>query len=365
MARLNLQVLVTLSLLCWSSIFGTRRAATCRPLCVGSECLLIHRDQVDFTTAQERCQANKGVLMTLQSAEEKQLLDMAAQELAGNFWLGLHLPGDACSNLSHRMRGYEWTSGKGHSERRVLSSIAWKDSVRVCSPSCVSLSRERKLREWPCSHRMDGFLCRTSHQDACPAQELSDGTFFPSSKGCSGAPCEHVCTPVKDGFKCSCFGGYAADRTDGRRCRVHCAEETCPAVCEKNSGGVCFCPDGFVLSDQLCEDIDECSMNECEHECQNTFGSFVCACKEGYVLRHQVKCVKAVHEPVLITTPSVRGYVKPDNDTTKASTLSAATFTWLWIFAALAVVAFICVGRFYVMKRLKHRERQNLNPSGP
>ncbi|XP_077436041.1 thrombomodulin-like [Vanacampus margaritifer] len=368
MACLTLQVLVTLSLL-WMSSFNTcfcgLHAGTCRPFCFGSSCLVINRDNVDFTTAEERCQARKGALMTLQSAQDKRLLDIVTKELGGNFWLGLYLPTDACSNLSVHMRGYEWTTGKGHGHF-VPSYIAWKDAVSVCSPSCVSLSKEQNLSERPCSDQIDGFLCRTSHKDACQAQGLSDVTFFPSSKGCSDAPCEQDCTAVKDGFKCSCFPGYAPDRKDPRRCQIHCVRETCPALCEKNTDSACFCPEGFILNDKICEDINECMMNECDQKCKNTFGSFVCSCKEGYVLRHQVRCVKAIDEHFVITTPSVRGYIKPDNDTMKASSLSAGTFIWLWILAALAVVAFICVGRFYLIKRQKRREQNpNQRSSAP
>ncbi|XP_061651687.1 thrombomodulin [Phyllopteryx taeniolatus] len=290
MACLNLQVLMTLSLLSMSSIntcFSMGHAGTCRPFCIGSDCLVISQDKLDFTTAEERCQARRGELMTLQSAEDKRLLDIVKQELDGNFWLGLYLPTHACSNLSVHMRGYEWTSGKGHRDF-VPSYIAWKDDIRVCSPSCVSLSNEQKLREWSCSDKIDGFLCRTFHKDACRAQELSDVTFFRSLKGCSDSPCEQKCTPVKDGFKCSCFTGYAPDSKDPRRCKLHCAKERCPANCERNTNSACFCPEGFIINDKFCDDINECLMGECDQECKNTFGSFVCACQEGYVLRHEV-----------------------------------------------------------------------------
>ena len=32
----------------------------------------------------------------------------------------------------------------------------------------------------------------------------------------------------------------------------------------------------------IATDIDECSMNLCEHNCMNTIGSFECSCRDGF-----------------------------------------------------------------------------------
>nr|XP_057946760.1 thrombomodulin [Doryrhamphus excisus] len=358
MACWNLQILVSLPLVfSVQTCFSTDPTSACRPFCVGNNCLVINRDKVDFSTAEERCRARKGQLMTFQSPGDDRLHEMIRKELNGNFWIGLFLPANTCSSFSAKMRGYEWTSGRRRSDH-IPSFITWKNDIRVCSPYCVSLSDDRTFTEKPCTEKTDGFLCRTYHKNACVVEKSS---FFRSSKGCSDAPCEQNCTVVKDGFKCSCFRGYAPHSEDPRRCRIHCSRERCPAICEKNTNSACFCAEGFIINDQFCEDIDECIMGECDQECKNTFGSFICSCKEGYVLTEQVKCVRAVGGHFDITTPSAKGYVKPNNDTMKGSSVSAATFIWLWILLALFVVGLICIGRVYVMKRHKRRE-QNSNP---
>ncbi len=342
--------------------FSMKQTDNCRPFCTESDCITVHQDRVDFKTAEESCRDRNGELVTFQSETDENILHILSQEFNGNFWIGLRLPFGACSNLSAPLRGYEWTSGSIH--RSFIPSFGtWNDDVKVCSPHCVSLSNNQKWAERLCSVKTDGFLCKTKHKDACQAQELSDPTVFQSSQGCSAGPCEHTCTVVKGGYKCSCFRGYIPDSKEPWRCKMHCAQQRCPAICERNTDSSCFCPDGFLKDDGFCEDIDECSTGECDQECNNTFGSFVCSCRKGFVLKNQVKCIKAVDsERFVITTPVAVGFGKPaaDDNTLKESSAPAHGFLWIWIFGAVAVVVFIVVIRFYVIKRQKRRE-QNSN----
>lgn len=349
-----------LSLLAFKAGFST--SDTCRPICIRSNCITVNQGRVDFKTAEETCRDRNGELMTFQHETDESILDIVSQELYGNFWIGLHLPAGACSDVSAPLRRYEWTSGSTHGSF-IPSFTTWKSSVNVCSPHCVSLSNDQKWTESLCSDKADGFLCRTKHKDACKAQGLSDPTFFQSSAGCSDAPCEHKCTDTGGGYKCSCFSGYIPDKKDPRRCKLHCGQKKCPATCEKNTND-CYCPDGFILNDKFCEDIDECSMKQCDQECKNTFGSFVCSCREGFVLKQLVKCIKAVdNESFVITTPITGGSVKPavnNNNTLKVSSAPAGSFLWVWIFVAVTIIVLILMLRFYVVKRQKLRE-QNSN----
>lgn len=337
-------------LLSMKSAFCIQSAGACRPFCSGTDCITLSQDRVNFETAENACRNMKGALLTFQPEAGDNILDILSQELYGDFWMGLRLPAGACSNLSAPMRGYKWTTA-GAQSSFIPSSTTWKDTRVVCSSSCVSLSSDRKWTERPCEGKTDGYLCTAKRKDACHAMEISDPTFFSGPEDCSTAPCEHKCTVVKGGVKCSCSKGFKPDRKDPRRCQMHCEQKECLARCDKSTGESCECPLGYLITGNVCEDIDECSMNQCPQECQNTFGSFVCSCREGFVLKHEVKCIKA--------TPITEATAKEasTNSTVEASTAANGSFIWIWILIVVAVVALIFAIRFYVLRRQNRREQ--------
>lgn len=324
-----------------------KQTGTCRPICTGNDCITINQDRVDFKAAEEACRERNGEIMTLHYETDESILDTLSQELFGDFWIGLRLPAGACSNLSAPLRGYEWTSGSPH--RSFIPSLStWKDSFKVCSPRCVSLSNDQKWTERLCSDRTDGYLCRTKHKDACQAQELSDPIFFQSSEGCSTGPCQHDCKDVKGGYECSCFQGYIADRNDRKQCKLHCDKPTCPMVCEGTSDIACTCADGYIQNGNVCVAIDECVEMDCVK-----------------IPLDDSKSIKAESsESFNITTPVTEGSVNPtaNNSTQKTHSVAAGGFLWILIFVPVAVVVVIIVVRLYVVKRQKRRE-QNSNQS--
>ncbi|XP_072314215.1 thrombomodulin-like [Eucyclogobius newberryi] len=336
---------------------GIEPADCCRPHCTGSYCVTVHKVKVDFESADEICRGSKGELLSLEPHDDiSHTLDYGSY---GNFWIGLTLPDGTCSNLSAPLRGYKWSSNGQNSN---VSSNFWRDSVQVCSPRCVSTSHDLKWTERSCAEEIEGFLCRTDHEHACQIRALTD--YFRSASGCSDGPCEHDCTVVKDGYRCSCYKGYAPDREDPRRCQLHCAQQKCPSVCDQSDKSVCFCPDGYIINENMCEDIDECEMSACEQKCVNTNGSFRCSCFKGFVLDDRAQCAPTTEEYgyLDITTDIVPAFVKPasKNSTLKVSSLSTGEFIWLWICIAVLVIVFICVVRWYALKRQK-RGQLNLS----
>ena len=72
----------------------------------------------------------------------------------------------------------------------------------------------------------------------------------------------------------------------------------CPQICIAGPEGArCGCKPGFlsVNGGQLCEDVDECQVDEpCSQLCTNTKGSYECSCVAGYVLQQDQRTCKVV-----------------------------------------------------------------------
>ncbi|NWR79237.1 TRBM protein, partial [Centropus unirufus] len=150
------------------------------------------------------------------------------------------------------------------------------------------------LCEQACVNTEGGFECRCHH-----GYQMVDGHCHPISL-CYDAPCEQQCEDVPDGYHCSCFPGYAIDPRDPTRCRLHCSRSQCPAECDTQTQA-CECPEGFLLDEDadkssVCIDIDECSMNYCQHNCTNHPGGYECHCHDGYQLLNKNDCVNVTEE---------------------------------------------------------------------
>ncbi|KAM8879680.1 uncharacterized protein AB9W97_014909 isoform 2-T2 [Spinachia spinachia] len=104
--------------------------------------------------------------------------------------------------------------------------------------------------------------------------------------------CEALCANGKcvGPDKCLCSPGYA-----GRQCdegEAACSSLRCQFGCQMERGGAvrCLCPPGLHLAadSKTCEDDDECrrGADVCRprRTCRNTFGSFVCVCRDGFVM---------------------------------------------------------------------------------
>lgn len=68
----------------------------------------------------------------------------------------------------------------------------------------------------------------------------------------------------------------------------------CKYNCQNTEGSyICSCPNGFLLNPDgvSCRDLDECATGQhvCQQTCINTQGSYNCACLKGYT-QHGDNC---------------------------------------------------------------------------
>lgn len=161
--------------------------------------------------------------------------------------------------------------------------------------SCVDFDDCTDERQCPgenseCINTIGGFQC------VCKPGYKVTGDLCVDMDECASAPCEHLCANTAGSYKCSCHEGFKEDPTSPEKCKLHCKENECPAECDPNDMFQCYCPDGYIAEERpsgtVCIDINECFSSFCDHKCENTLGSYVCACSPGYTLVQQHECVK-------------------------------------------------------------------------
>ena len=99
------------------------------------------------------------------------------------------------------------------------------------------------------------------------------------------------CSNHHDGFTCSCPNGFALN--DDNVCYNINECTTMKSPCQANAfcfdsigSHTCECNNGYVDSDGVCDDINECdngTHNCANAACNNIDGSFFCVCESGYV----------------------------------------------------------------------------------
>uniref|UniRef100_A0A4W3HU78 Low-density lipoprotein receptor-related protein 2 n=1 Tax=Callorhinchus milii TaxID=7868 RepID=A0A4W3HU78_CALMI len=136
-----------------------------------------------------------------------------------------------------------------------------------------------------CGDNADERGCENSEQEEC----------FPGKWKCPGSqhciPIDKICDETVD---CP-FGEDETNITAGKNCSIsNCAALSCEHRCHASpTGGVCYCPLGFVISPNArsCVDFDECKLwGICDQLCEDQVGSQMCSCVEGYVLEHHKHC---------------------------------------------------------------------------
>ncbi|XP_056132043.1 hemicentin-1 [Lampris incognitus] len=168
-----------------------------------------------------------------------------------------------------------------------------------------------------CQNTVGGYGC------VCPRGYRSQGVGLPclDIDEClqTPSPCAHQCRNVPGSFRCLCPPGTVLlgdgrscaglERgqtfTNGTRVRARLRPQLVSSLGRpilSRSHGVSritrqSCPIGYTNRDGTCVDVDECMLRKpCQHECQNTIGSFQCLCPPGYQLLPNGRSCKDIDE---------------------------------------------------------------------
>ncbi|XP_037722425.1 fibrillin-2 [Drosophila subpulchrella] len=196
-----------------------------------------------------------------------------------------------------------------------------------------------------CSHRCNELTKRCECYEGYTLN-TTDFTSCVDIDECkeSNGGCSHNCMNLPGEHLCLCNDGYTTDPADGRTCVDidECADPDlspdCQAGCDNLDGSYkcrptmvgrvepsdpigfprdgILCKPGFNLSSDgsECQDINECELVDhdpntgrvspryCKHKCENTVGSYICHCPEGYHLLedHQSCALNGRNRPAII-----------------------------------------------------------------
>lgn len=144
-----------------------------------------------------------------------------------------------------------------------------------------------------------GCVCDSGYQNICD-RCVDINECKPIEGEVNASVCDQICQNTEGGYECSCFTGFAYN---GTQCIDvdECSDESlfdCQihANCVNTVGSyTCECANGFIFDEatETCQDIDECTNNNCSQICRNTLGSYLCECHPGYIQdpEDQFKCL--------------------------------------------------------------------------
>ncbi|XP_030626804.1 EGF-containing fibulin-like extracellular matrix protein 1 [Chanos chanos] len=231
-------------------------------------------------------------------AKSNHVLSRLINDLPGDFWIGLKYSGERCSDASSVLKGYTWTTGNNTSDYKN-----WKNNGSVCSPHCMSVSREDLTwTERPCSDAVQGYLCEYKDPEMCDRLP-SDGktsVLYTTHRGFEG---ENLVSITQ--------GSIGTHRPEGTRhlCVSHTWLKA-PWSCEVLSGGCeqnyimngtdfeCTCLDGYVIAENgvSCIKAPEDPCDQCEQQCSKVNNTVQCHCDHGYELGKDGKSCDDIDE---------------------------------------------------------------------
>ncbi|NP_001034901.1 bone morphogenetic protein 1b precursor [Danio rerio] len=219
-----------------------------------------------------------------------------------------------------------------HCEQRCINTLG--SFHCACDPG-FELAPDRRS----CAAACGGFISKLNGSFTSPGWPQE----YPPNKNCVWqliAPVQYRITLLFDAFEMEgndvCKYDYVEVHSglsaDGKLHGKFCGTEKPEAITSQlNSMSVEFKSDNTVskrgFKAQFFSDMDECSRENggCQHECVNTFGSYSCQCRSGFVLHSNKHDCKEVGCDQAIT--SVSGLITSPNWPDKYPSKKACTWT--------------------------------------
>ncbi|XP_076088892.1 uncharacterized protein LOC143059297 [Mytilus galloprovincialis] len=177
-----------------------------------------------------------------------------------------------------------------------------------------------------CTDKIPGYECSCTKNGT--KLDIDEQSCTACAEGEWGQNCVENCSCVIGNTKscnstdgsCNCKTGWKGDKceSDINECLRNTTLCQANSMCENTNGSyICVCNDGYFNSADVCKDIDECgnsNLNNCTENtsCFDTEGSFYCVCDAGHTGQGDVYCT------VLETTTQ-------GNTTQEATTQQATT----------------------------------------
>ncbi|XP_059812546.1 C-type lectin domain family 14 member A [Hypanus sabinus] len=344
--------------------------------CNGGTCYSLHWDGGSFARAKERCEANKGVLTSMESEREaeniRQLLARNANaSLQPHYlWIGLHLKVKQCYIAEQPLRGFTWISGNDSSTYNP-----WiEEPLQTCTHDrCVALVANFTTRvqlKWnalACNAKScEGFICK---YQLCESLSADVGTvayslplhtrsqFFPRVPRDSAALI--TCSNGKSvAVRCGLQRGQIKWLYSGNLESLcnSCGEITKNDFCQNRcfrtaEEDFCFCDKGFSANLHLYRCVSEADL---ENSFNASYGTFL---KVEIPVANPISPATSISAPTSsITLPG-----HADNSTTtfrsdvrglESEARSNAPFLLYQVFiGVLALMLLVAVAVIIIMKR--------------
>uniref|UniRef100_A0A8C8AUU8 C-type lectin domain-containing protein n=1 Tax=Otus sunia TaxID=257818 RepID=A0A8C8AUU8_9STRI len=140
-------------------------------VCAGTACYTLHRAELGWNGAQERCRHNGGNLAPVRDRGEAERLRelLVAASWLGPAWIGLSLSRGQCTQPQEPLRGFAWAAG---GEPGNYSAWLSEPAVTCLSSRCVSLRLAGPggtigWADRPCRAPLPAFLCKFSFRGMC------------------------------------------------------------------------------------------------------------------------------------------------------------------------------------------------------